>query len=155
MTPGYRNVILARRSIAIWPKAVLAMKHLFKPERRLPKGAAATSKKRGPIDCSPLFAQHPSPNELQAGISIGDSSGKNFNLIMKTQIKTKNNIPTRQDIIYSSINFVVQNIKSSSLSKNDFISLLSEFWDKDKVECWWSNLPPSLSSSRFQALHCL
>lgn len=134
----------------------MSLKHLAKPERRLPKGAAAQMlKKRGPIDCSPLFTQHPPPHELQAGISIEDSSGGKFNLIMKTQIQTKNNIPSRQDIIYSSINFVVQNIKSSSLSKNDFISLLSEFWDKDKVECWWSNLPPSLSSSRFQALHCL
>ena len=137
-------MILARRCIAIWPKASLALKHLIKPERRLPKGAAAFKlmKNRGPIDFSPLFTQHPSPHEVQAAVSIGDSSDKKFNLVMKIQIQTKNNIPTRQDILNSSINFMLKNIKSSNHSKKDFMGLVSEFWDKNEVECWWSSHPP-------------
>jgi len=143
-----RNVILARRSIVIWPKAIVRPKDLNKPERRRPKGGAAKLlKKKEWIDkmktanavipsqqastpsTSRVVSQYSQPTTPQAPvpISIGDTSEKKFNLIMK--IQTKNSIPTKQDILSSSINFVIKNAKSSGYSKQDFMRLVSETWD--------------------------
>ena len=144
-----RNVILARRSIVIWPKAIVRPKDLNKPERRRPKGGAAKLlKKKEWIDkmktanaVIPSQAQAstsstsrivsqvttpPAPLPISVG-AVGDTSEKKFNLIMK--IQTKNSIPTKQDILTSSINFVIKNAKSSGYSKQDFMRLITETWD--------------------------
>ena len=142
-----RSVILARRSIVIWPKAIVRPKDLNKPERRRPKGGAAKLlKKKEWIDkmktanaavppsqqasapsTSRVISQYTTPQQAPVPISIGDSSEKKFNLIMK--IQTKNSIPTKQDILSSSVNFVIKNAKSSGYSKQDFMRLVSETWD--------------------------
>jgi len=139
-----RSVILARRSIVIWPKAIVRPKDLNKPERRRPKGGAAKLlKKKEWIDkmktanavipsqastssTSRVVSQY-TPQQAPVPISVGDTSEKKFNLIMK--IQTKNSIPTKQDILSSSINFVIKNAKSSGYSKQDFMRLVSETWD--------------------------
>ena len=134
-----RNVILARRSVIIWPKAIVRPKDLNKPERRRPKGGAAKLlKKKEWIDkmktvnvlSSPSTSRSQShyptlaPPPLSGG---GGESEKKYNLIMR--IQTTNNVPTKHDIFSSSINFVIKNAKTSKYSKEDFMRLMSETWD--------------------------
>ena len=134
-----RGVILARRSVTIWPKAIVRPKDLNKPERRRPKGGAAKLlKKKEWIDkmkSANAFPSVPSqtclPTSSKSPVdepNIDTEREKKFNLIMK--IHTKNKMPSNDDILDSSISFVVKSAKKGGYSKDYPLKIVSNKFDR-------------------------
>ena len=60
--------------------------------------------------------------------NIDTEREKKFNLIMK--IHTKNKMPSNDDILDSSISFVVKSAKKGGYSKDDLLKIVSNKFDR-------------------------
>jgi len=148
------GIILARRSIIIWPKAVVRPKDLYKTERRKPKGGAAKLNKM-----KEMLVQKPSTtfqmntnqtlshtlreanffyakvnkNNLQKSQTEENKplqkqvSEKKFNILL--HVKSKNGIPTTNEVLDSTIGFAVKNAQQLGLSKSELLKMVESFYD--------------------------
>jgi len=155
------GMILARRSIIIWPKAVVRPKDLNKPERRKPKGGAAKLNKIREMLEKPAHSDHSSTNgglvnHLNKKITntqpskealrlvpklnfIGQSRTLNpsaehkFNILL--QVESKNGIPTTAEIMESTIGYAIKNAKSLGLTKAELMEKIeSKFNETETIK---------------------
>ena len=154
------GVVLARRNIGIWPKAIVRPKDLNKPERRKPKGGAAQLNKKKewmekiqalesaaqkalaaaqpvplqsltPITLAQTSGSSSEPSSQESTTSSqgeSEAGGKVCKLILK--IPTQNKLPTSEEILRPSVNFVVKTAKKAGYSKEDLVKLISETYDQ-------------------------
>jgi len=140
------GMILSRRSIGIWPKAVVRPKDLNKPERRKPKGGAAKLNKIREALERPksLYDQRPFNSSLEQNRKIGNTQsnskeilrlapkfqvGQNktfdsnsdhkFNILL--QVESKNGLPTTSEIMESTISYAIKNARTLGISKAEFL----------------------------------
>ena len=104
--------ILSRRSILIWPKAVVRPKDLNKPERRKPKGGAAKLNKK---------------EEKILKMNENKPEEKKVNLIVP--METSSNV-TNLDTVNSSLDITVRNARSIGISKADLLLMVEESFDR-------------------------
>jgi len=124
------GIILARRSIIIWPKAVVRPKDLNKPERRKPKGGAAKLNKKKEMilkmNENKSVSQN-QPNQLLVKKDSG-SEQKKVNLIVPIETSNSSNV-TKLDIVNSSLDFTVRNARSLGISKAALLLMVEESYD--------------------------
>ena len=141
------GMILSRRSIGIWPKAVVRPKDLNKPERRKPKGGAAKlnkikeamEKPKSSSDRRPLHSNLQQSNKtfyntqtnskeilsLAPNIQTGQNktfesnSDQKFNILL--QVESKNELPTTTEIMESTISYAVKNARTLGITKAEFL----------------------------------
>ena len=106
------GIILSRRSIIIWPKAVVRPKDLNKPERRKPKGGAAKLNKK---------------EEKILKMNENKPEEKKVNLIVP--METSSNV-TNLDTVNSSLDITVRNAQSLGISKADLLLMVEESFDR-------------------------
>ena len=122
------GLVLSRRSITIWPKAVVRPKDLNKPERRKPKGGAAKlNKKKEMIEKLKESKPQPSPPN-QLIVKNSNCEQKKVNLIVP--IETTNSSVTKLDIVNSSLDFTVRNARALGISKSVLLQMVEESYDK-------------------------
>eukprot|EP00090_Calanus_glacialis_P041801 TRINITY_DN74336_c0_g1_i1.p1 TRINITY_DN74336_c0_g1~~TRINITY_DN74336_c0_g1_i1.p1 ORF type:complete len:445 (+),score=118.88 TRINITY_DN74336_c0_g1_i1:48-1382(+) len=157
------GMILARRSIIIWPKAVVRPKDLNKPERRKPKGGAAKlnkiremlekpktcdqqprngslemnttmNKKIGNTQCSKEIVRlAPKLNFFAPSRTINPSAEHKFNILL--QVDSKNGLPTTAEILESTIGYAIKNARTLGLSKSEFLEKIeSKFSETEAVK---------------------
>ena len=121
------GIILSRRSIIIWPKAVVRPKDLNKPERRKPKGGAAKLNKKKEMILKMNENKSVSPGQSVLVKKDSSSEQKKVNLIVP--IETSSSNVTKMDIVNSSLDFTVRNARSLGISKADFLLMVEESFD--------------------------
>ena len=119
--------ILSRRSILIWPKAVVRPKDLNKPERRKPKGGAAKLNKKKEMILKMNENKSVSPGQSVLVKKDSSSEQKKVNLIVP--IETSSSNVTKMDIVNSSLDFTVRNARSLGISKADLLLMVEESFD--------------------------
>ena len=155
------GVVLARRAIGIWPKAIVRPKDLNKPERRKPKGGAAQLNKKkewlekikhletanslltSQQQASQLPSPSSSPQSSQESSTSSQSSSQQSSSQQSTpsqsdekvcklilKIPTKNKLPTTEEILKPSLNFVVKNAKKAGYSKEQLFQMITETYDQ-------------------------
>jgi len=153
------GMILARRSIIIWPKAVVRPKDLNKPERRKPKGGAAKLNKiremlerpkisdQRPINGSTEINHIRSVNtqackeilrlapKLQVGQTrtFNQNADHKFNILL--QVESKNGLPTTAEILESTIGYAIKNARTLGLSKSELLEKIeSKFNETETIK---------------------
>ena len=121
------GIILSRRSIIIWPKAVVRPKDLNKPERRKPKGGAAKLNKKKEMILKMNENKSVSPGQSVLVKKDSSSEQKKVNLIVP--IETSSSNVTKMDIVNSSLDFTVRNARSLGISKADLLLMVEESFD--------------------------
>ena len=121
------GIILSRRSIIIWPKAVVRPKDLNKPERRKPKGGAAKLNKKKEMILKMNENKSVSPGQSVLVKKDSSSEQKKVNLIVP--IETSNSNVTKLDIVNSSLDFTVRNARSLGISKAALLLMVEESFD--------------------------
>ena len=121
------GIILSRRSIVIWPKAVVRPKDLNKPERRKPKGGAAKLNKKKEMILKMNENKSVSPGQSILVKKDSTSEQKKVNLIVP--IETSNSNVTKLDIVNSSLDFTVRNARSLGISKAALLLMVEESFD--------------------------
>jgi len=156
------GMILARRSITIWPKAVVRPKDLNKPERRKPKGGAAKLNKiREMLEKPKTCDQPPSNSSLEVNSlnkkivntqsnkeivrlapklnffapsrTINPSAEHKFNILL--QVESKNGLPTTAEILESTLGYAIKNARTLGLSKSEFLEKIeSKFSETEAIK---------------------
>ena len=156
------GMILARRSIIIWPKAVVRPKDLNKPERRKPKGGAAKLNKiREMLEKSKTCDQQSRSGSLELNIlnkkivntqvnkeivrlapklnffgpsrTINPSTEHKFNILL--QVDSKNGLPSTAEILESTIGYAIKNARTLGLSKSEFLEKVeSKFSETEAIK---------------------
>ena len=121
------GIILSRRSIIIWPKAVVRPKDLNKPERRKPKGGAAKLNKKKEMILKMNENKSVTPGQSVLVKKDSSSEQKKVNLIVP--IETSNSNVTKLDIVNSSLDFTVRNARSLGISKAALLLMVEESFD--------------------------
>ena len=119
--------ILSRRSILIWPKAVVRPKDLNKPERRKPKGGAAKLNKKEEKILKMNENKPVSPAQSVLVKKDSSSEQKKENLIVP--METSSNV-TNLDTVNSSLDLTVRNARSIGISKADLLLMVEESFDR-------------------------
>lgn len=119
-------MILARRSITIWPKAVVRPKDLNKPERRKPKGGAAKLNKKKEMIEKMKESKPSHPNQLLVK-KDSNSEQKKVNLIVP--IETNNSSVTKLDIVNSSLDFTVRNARALGISRASLVQMVEDSYN--------------------------
>jgi len=154
------GMILSRRSIGIWPKAVVRPKDLNKPERRKPKGGAAKlnkireamEKPKSLSDQRPFYSSLQQSHrkfgntqtnskeilslapKFQAGQNktFDSNSDHKFNILL--QVESKNGLPTTTEIMESTISYAVKNARTLGISKAEFLEKIeSKFSQTESI----------------------
>ena len=121
------GIILSRRSIIIWPKAVVRPKDLNKPERRKPKGGAAKLNKKKEMILK--MNENKSVSTGQSVLVKKDSSSEQKKVNLIVPIETSNSNVTKLDIVNSSLDFTVRNARSLGISKAALLLMVEESFD--------------------------
>ena len=119
--------ILSRRSILIWPKAVVRPKDLNKPERRKPKGGAAKLNKKEEMILKMNENKPVSPAQSVLVKKDSSSEQKKENLIVP--METSSNV-TNLDTVNSSLDLTVRNARALGISKADLLLMVEESFDR-------------------------
>jgi len=152
------GMILARRSIVIWPKAVVRPKDLNKPERRKPKGGAAKLNKMKEMMEKPSHCDQQGNGgsfEVNTAIkkvanrdtlrllpklnfigqsrtrTLNPSAEHKFNILL--QVDSKNGIPTTAEIMESTIGYAIKNAKTLGLTKSEFLEKIESKFDETET----------------------
>ena len=121
------GIILSRRSIIIWPKAVVRPKDLNKPERRKPKGGAAKLNKKKEMILKMNENKSVSPGQSVLVKKDSSSEQKKENLIVP--METSSNV-TNLDTVNSSLDLTVRNARALGISKADLLLMVEESFDR-------------------------
>jgi len=124
------GIVLSRRSITIWPKAVVRPKDLNKPERRKPKGGAAKLNKKKEMIEKMNSSKPSQPNQFV--VKNSNCEQKKVNLIVP--IETNNSSVTKLDIVNSSLDFTVRNARALGISKLDLLQMVEESYDRNCLQ---------------------
>ena len=120
------DTILARRTLTVWPKAVVRPKDLNKPERRKPKGGAAKLiKMRELVE---LRASGEAGRVRGRAGRAGQGDIRRFSVVI--QVDSQHDLPTTSEILESTLNYSIRNAKSLHLSKSQFIDMIVDKYDK-------------------------
>jgi hypothetical protein len=148
------RMILARRSIGVWPKAVVRPKELNKPERRKPKGGAAKLNKPRELQ-EQERAGWPAPASGANGGCLGPrarmdvaarpradlgsgvfkiapkipviSSGpgrQTFNILLP--VESRGGIPTTLELMDTTIGLAIKNARTLGIGNEEFVKRVQE-----------------------------
>ena len=123
------GIILSRRSIIIWPKAVVRPKDLNKPERRKPKGGAAKLNKKKEMILKMNENKSVSQSQPNQLLVKKDSSSEQKKVNLIVPIETSSTNVTKLDIVNSSLDFTVRNARSLGISKAELLLMVEESYD--------------------------
>lgn len=144
------GLILARRSVGVWPKAVVRPKDLTKPERRKPKGGAAKLNKMRELleqeRASQLVPQMAGRQPVIPRRVVSTLGGNVFRIAPKTStvvarpggspgtqtfnillpVQSSHGIPTTQELMDTTIGLAIKNKNTLGISDEDFIRKIQE-----------------------------
>merc|ERR1712212_1021543 len=165
------GIILARRHLGVWPKAVVRPKDLNKLERRKPKGGAAKLNKmrealelerqggvaaaqapapvaaplpkmKVPFGNGQVFKIAPKFPVLTSRVPSASISGRQtFNILLP--VESKNGIPTTQELMDTTIGLAIKNARTLGISKDEFMKRMEDRW----VEGEAKKEPPAVSQA--------